>query len=183
MAPELKYRTFWPRFWSGMIDMAVFWPFLLVIDDWVWSTPSHPVLLVLWFLFYSVALTAYSILCHGLWGQTLGKRLLRIRVLDVSGGRLTFPQAVLRDAFPLAFAAASLAIDLPVVASGQNPYDEARIAREGLPWLSELFGYLSLAWFVAEFVTMLFNDKRRAIHDYIASSVVVRTTATSALPK
>jgi len=154
--------------------MAVFWPFLFYVDRWVWSTPSHPVLLVSWFLFDSVATIAYSILCHGFWGQTLGKRLLRIRVLDVSGARVTLPQAALRDAFPLILAAALLVIDLPVVASGQNPDDEAWIARHGVPWLTVLFGYLSLGWFFAELVTMLFNDKRRAVHDYIARSVVVR---------
>ena len=30
-------------------------------------------------------------------------------------------------------------------------------------------------WFLAEVVTMLTNEKRRALHDYIAGTVVVRT--------
>ena len=34
---------------------------------------------------------------------------------------------------------------------------------------------LPLWWFVAEVLTMLTNDKRRALHDFIAGTVVVRT--------
>jgi hypothetical protein len=30
-------------------------------------------------------------------------------------------------------------------------------------------------WFVAEVLTMLTNDKRRALHDFVAGTVVVRT--------
>ena len=35
--------------------------------------------------------------------------------------------------------------------------------------------YGLLAWFLLELVTMLFNPKRRAVHDFIAGSVVKRT--------
>lgn len=38
-------------------------------------------------------------------------------------------------------------------------------------WTSVVF----LAWWVAECVTMLTNDKRRAVHGFFAGTVVVRT--------
>jgi uncharacterized RDD family membrane protein YckC len=34
--------------------------------------------------------------------------------------------------------------------------------------------YAGGLWFLAEVVTMLTNEKRRALHDWIAGSVVVR---------
>jgi uncharacterized RDD family membrane protein YckC len=34
-------------------------------------------------------------------------------------------------------------------------------------------GLFSLIWLVIELVTMLFNQRRRALHDYIAGSVVI----------
>ena len=34
---------------------------------------------------------------------------------------------------------------------------------------------LPVLWFVAEVLTMLTNEKRRAVHDFIAGTVVVRT--------
>ena len=45
----------------------------------------------------------------------------------------------------------------------------------GLSYAVIGFGILALVWGISEFVTMLFNDKRRAVHDYIGKTVVVRT--------
>ena len=47
---------------------------------------------------YFVVSEGYWIACEWLWGgQTLGKRLLRLRVVDARGLRLTFTQVVLRN--------------------------------------------------------------------------------------
>jgi uncharacterized RDD family membrane protein YckC len=46
---------------------------------------------------------------------------------------------------------------------------------EGLSYAVIGFGILAMVWGISEFVTMLFNDKRRALHDYIGKTVVVRT--------
>lgn len=61
--------------------------------------------------------TAYNILLEFFWrGQTLGKRLLRLRVLDSQGLRLGFSQVVVRnllravDAFPLAYLVGGIAM-------------------------------------------------------------------------
>jgi uncharacterized RDD family membrane protein YckC len=38
-----------------------------------------------------------------------------------------------------------------------------------------ILAYASIGWFLLEVVTMLTNSKRRALHDLIAKTVVVRT--------
>lgn len=81
-------------------------------------------------------------------------------------------QAVLRDIVPLALVVYRLLIDLPTVLSGRNP--DMR-DHSDFSWLVVRYGMT--AWFFLEVVTMLFNDKRRALHDFIAGSVVVRTEA------
>jgi uncharacterized RDD family membrane protein YckC len=40
--------------------------------------------------------------------------------------------------------------------------------------LHSYIAFADFAWFVAEILTMLSNEKRRAIHDFIAGTVVVR---------
>jgi uncharacterized RDD family membrane protein YckC len=180
MTPLAKYRTFWPRFWAGWIDSAIFAPLTWIVDPWIWKNVSAPPALVLWFTFSSAAFIGYSITCHGLWGQTLGKRVMRVRVVDASEAKLSLRQAVLRDSLYGVLLIASLVVDLPTVATGKNPYDDAKIAREGLSLISLVVLYASFGWTVAEFLTMLFSAKRRAIHDYIANSVVVRTSVSDA---
>jgi hypothetical protein len=49
-------------------------------------------------VFYLAAWILYGVLCEYLWfGQTFGKWLLRIRVMDASGLRLQFHQVVVRN--------------------------------------------------------------------------------------
>jgi uncharacterized RDD family membrane protein YckC len=40
---------------------------------------------------------------------------------------------------------------------------------------TDILNWLLLAWTLSELVVLLFNEKRRAIHDYIAGTVVVHT--------
>ncbi len=44
--------------------------------------------------FSSLVSAAYSIVFHWMWGQTLGKMALQIRVVSIDGGPLSFGQAV-----------------------------------------------------------------------------------------
>jgi uncharacterized RDD family membrane protein YckC len=39
------------------------------------------------------------------------------------------------------------------------------------------FAIIAFSWFLLELITMLTNKKRRAVHDYIAGSVVVTCTS------
>ena len=45
-------------------------------------------------LFSSIIGAGYSIVFHWMWGQTLGKMALQIRVVSMDGGPLSFGQSV-----------------------------------------------------------------------------------------
>ena len=40
---------------------------------------------------------------------------------------------------------------------------------------SMVLGFVFIGWFLLEVITIMLNSKRRALHDFIAGSVVVRT--------
>jgi uncharacterized RDD family membrane protein YckC len=169
-----RFHTFWRRFWAGWIDALIFYP-QSWINKWVWGHFSSPWALVPWFVFACLSYALYSILLHGFFGQTIGKRVMGVKVLDRAGARLSMKQAVLRDSFYVVYTMVSLAIDLPAVASGRNPYDPetASLATLGLARILSLSA--TMLWSFIEVVTMLTNEKRRALHDFIAGTVVVRT--------
>jgi len=167
------YRTFWRRLGAGIIDGLVFMP-IMWIDSWLWSSVSSPVLLVPWFLVSSLSFIMYSILLHGFFGQTLGKRFTGVKVLDLSGSKLTMRQAFMRDCVYLVFLAYGMLIDLPSVASGVNPYNPETFRFSDLGIAHFLSMYASVIWFALELISMLSNPRRRALHDFIAGSVVVR---------
>ena len=137
---------------------------------WIATRVTSPSLLVLLGAVGSLFALAYSVLLHGFYGQTVGKRLLHVRVLDVRETPLSMRQAFLRDSPLIAMTLVQIAWEIHAVSSGGNPLGPD--PEQGPP---AIFTYAGTAWFAAEIITMLFNAKRRAIHDWIAGSVVVRT--------
>jgi len=168
---ESKYKTFWRRFGAGLIDGLIFLP-LGFIDPWKYSQHIPIFLLVTWFLFHETVWYFYSVLMHGRYGQTLGKMACKIKVIDKSESRpITYRQAIFRDSLLIIVGIILSMNMLPDVLQGKDPYkmtDPKQILFFAF-WMS-----ISLLWFAAELITMLTNKKRRAIHDYIASSVVVK---------
>jgi len=168
---EPKYQTFWPRFLAGVVDGLVFLPlsFLNVaayqegVPIWVRS---------IWYVLWSFAFVTYVVVMHALYGQTLGKMANHVKVLDVSESKLSWTQAFMREAVRVGLTLILVVYKLPRVVAGEDP---------NRPVQPEMLGFavwLALAasggWFAAELITMLTNSKRRAVHDFIAGSVVVR---------
>jgi|RhiMethySRZTD1v2_1073278.scaffolds.fasta_scaffold547135_2 uncharacterized RDD family membrane protein YckC len=165
---ESIYRTFWPRFWAGIVDGIVFMP-ISYFDRWVYSNVHWNGVLVIWFVFASSLPYLYNVLMHGKYGQTIGKMATKVKVVDVSLAKLSMRQAFLRDSVYIALTTGAVIIGIPGIIAGGNSYRNPNTVSE------RILVYTSLAWFVVELVTMLTNSKRRAFHDFIAGSVVVHS--------
>ncbi len=167
---EPKYQTFWRRSAAGLIDGLVFLP-LGLIDPWKFAQHMPVFILVAWFIFHETAWYFYSVLMHGRYGQTLGKMVCKIKVIDKSEANpITYRQAFYRDSILIVTGLIFSLIMLSDVTAGKNPYD----MKEAKNWISILlWSSLSTLWFLAELITMLTNKKRRAIHDFIAGTVVI----------
>jgi uncharacterized RDD family membrane protein YckC len=168
VAPPRRYDTFWRRFGAGIIDGILLIP-LGFANDWIFASVNNPLLLGVWFVFFAYSYQIYSILFHGWRGQTPGKMITRVRVLDISEGRLSSRQAVMRDGVPLLFTTLGLALGFRLALTGVDPSADETVTSGDL-----ILSFTALGWFLAEVITMLFNNKRRAVHDFIARSVVVR---------
>jgi uncharacterized RDD family membrane protein YckC len=169
------YRTFWRRLWAGYVDLVVFAP-LIALDAWIqhhWASPNAR---VAWLACYSAAFPAYQVYMHGRFGQTVGKRLLRVKVVDLSGSPLTMGQAFRREVINLPFAVWSLIASAVFILRGGNPYDPGTPPEYGPP------AGLSLGLFGLELMSTLGSFKRRALHDFIAGSVVIRLGGSDTAP-
>jgi uncharacterized RDD family membrane protein YckC len=89
-----------PRFMACTIDAAGIWVIAYVINVLlgVLGIISRDLAAAATVLAYFLVSIGYGIITEWYWqGQTIGKRLLRLRVMDVQGLRLRFSQVVIRN--------------------------------------------------------------------------------------
>jgi uncharacterized RDD family membrane protein YckC len=165
-----KYKTFGPRFWAGSIDGLVFLPISL-FDNYLASPARGPIILISWAIVSYSAYWLYSVSLHARYGQTLGKRVMHVKVMDVSEERIpSLGQAFLRDVGYIVINASSLVYFIYIVLT--HKYVTGTEQVNSLPGM--ILAFASLGWFLLEVITMLTNSKRRAIHDLIAKTMVLK---------
>ena len=129
---------------------------------------------------HSLAILAFFVvrlLGHALWGQTPGKLLLRVRVVENQDRRVRWRTAALRD-LPYWLLYGGTTLGFSVVLGLTIDIDaEPEGAARGI--VSLLYVAVALAGFaLADIGFALFGGGRRAIHDRIAGTRVVATEPT-----
>lgn len=166
---NLKYKTGQKRFWAALIDGLVFIPFALV-DMYVRSHFYDKPTLCIWVAFMTVLTIVYSVFFHYRYGRTLGKWVVGVKVVNIDETKnITLKQSLLRDSFYVILETLAL-IYLAFQMAMSN-----LTTIELLDNFDSFGGTIALIWVLLELVSMLTNDKRRAVHDFIAGSVVIRT--------
>ena len=171
-----KYSTFWPRFWTGTVDLCVLWPLALLLSL-TWLLKPLPVAAVAFSLLSNAIGLTYTVWMHAWRGQTVGKIVCRVRVVDnLTEGPITLRQALLRECVPLVANLGVLGYILYLEGSGSITHDASSHPERAINWrvLGPLMATPAL-WFLIEVITMFSNRKRRALHDLIADTTVVRT--------
>ena len=164
---DARYRTFWPRFGAVIIDSIILWP-IGVAFEFVYNT-GLPIVVFAAFVLDSIIAIAYSVYFHARYGQTIGKWLMKVKVLSVNETRLSFRQAVLRDAIAILLSTLYALYAIVPIFSGKIPNTPE--FENSIP---TLLMHLTLLVVALEVGTMLTNAKRRSLHDFIAGSVVIR---------
>jgi len=165
-----KYHTFSRRFFALIIDGLI----LSFTDELLIMIPESGSFIVS--LVMSILISTfpylYSIIMVGKYGQTVGKMLLRVKVVDnTTEKEASYNQAFMREVIPL------LIIILIGIVSFFVLYGE-----DLENFKPSTFGYIILflpawsllIWTITEIVTMFLNNKCRAFHDIIADTIVVK---------
>jgi uncharacterized RDD family membrane protein YckC len=173
---QSRYNTVGSRFWAGIIDALVFLP--LSITETILRNRLDMKDFVIFELAFAVLYILYVVIGHGKYGQTLGKKVMKVKVLDINEeGVIGYGRAFLRDSVYFIFSLAGFIYYISkfdeIGAINANEYFESGEAN--FPIL-----YIQSGWFLLEIITALINPKRRAIHDLIARSVVIQLEKTPA---
>ena len=168
MSPLKKYDTFWPRFGAFFIDCIILLPVMWVIFFLI-QRANTTLTVVPLLVLNQYAFITYSVLMHARFGQTLGKMATNVKVVDVSERPLSFEQAVMRDLPNLAIRTMALVFGHFWTFEDGVLFFERLMESNNIVFSTIIYG-----WFGLDVITMVFSEKRRALHDYLADSVVVR---------
>jgi uncharacterized RDD family membrane protein YckC len=122
---------------------------------------------------------AYVLALTHRYGGTLGKLAVGIRVAPVDGGMLTWGHVWRRSAVDLV--ASVVLVTGAVIGLSRIPFatyasveffDRPALLDGVVPWYPFVDGVYTV-WLMSEFVVMMLNRRRRALHDFIAGTVVV----------
>lgn len=177
-AQTMAYANFWQRFAAMWIDVLVLLPIMFVQ---MWLEPISKTAAIVMVIPAAAAWLGYSIYCHGRYGQTLGKRAMAIRVVRTTGERIDWDAAWMRSSVDLVFAALACIgslIALSAIADSQYYGVDMLRRAENLKalepsWLAWAYP-ASQIWAWSEVVVMLLNKQRRALHDFLAGTIVVQ---------
>jgi uncharacterized RDD family membrane protein YckC len=157
------------------VDSCVLWPVVFTVSILL-AFRLPPVLTALLVIVQSFAWLVYTVWMHARYGQTIGKMACKVKVVDYPTEQaIGARQAILRESIPIVINMVLVGYHAFVIITSQLPY--RAIYREHLA-RDKVYSTLLLVpflWFVAEAITMLSNRKRRALHDFIAGTVVIRT--------
>lgn len=178
---SLRYAGFWPRLGALLLDCIIFLPLSALI---IWADSQYR----LFQLYYLVPGTAIS-LFWGVYlvrrfGGTPGKLIAGIRIRKLDGTPVGYREAVLRYLPEFIFGLLmSVALILSVFHMTDAEYQSLsfldrthRMAELAPRWYTPLQIAQNI-WVWGELIVLLTNRKRRALHDFIAGTVVVHASS------
>jgi len=159
---DKRYKTFWRRFFASWIDSFILYIIHYLIT--IIITTSDYIMNDIGFLFLALLPFAYSMIFHGYYGQTFGKMVMKVKLYNKDEIHdVKFIQAFYRELIP---------IIIIVLSYGLN-FIEINLDNIYFMTYMGIVASISLIWYLLEIFTMLFNTKRRALHDFIAGTVVL----------
>lgn len=165
-----RYQTLERRLGALIVDLIVVAAPIAVLDLFIRSLDLSAILLIPWLLISTFTGAGYNILLQGWYGQTLGKMLLGVMVVrNNDEGPISVYEASLREIPTMVFDAIAFASRAHALLSGGSLDFSASKPTDNL------LMFITLPWVLAEVIVALKTRKRRAIHDFIAGTVVVRT--------
>jgi uncharacterized RDD family membrane protein YckC len=157
-----KYQTLWRRVGALVLDSFVLIPINLIVSFvFILVTEDRVLLKASTGGFVAVL---YYILMHYYYGQTVGKMVTKVKVLDESEKPISFGQSILR----------SLPQLIPVMFAVSFSTADNNAGSPAAFWGRTIIT-LSLTFSLIDALVCASSAKNRAIHDMLAGTIVVRT--------
>lgn len=177
----LIYAGFWRRVGAFLVDLLIFLPLGALF---IWLSGHYRLFHLYYFVPGQILCIFYYVYLVQKYGGTPGKLILKIKIAKLDGSPVTYREAILRylPEFILQNIT-SIALILAILRITDSEYlslsyieRSKTLMRLTPPWY-EPAQLIQNIWIWSEFVVLLTNSKKRAIHDFIAGTVVIHNVA------
>lgn len=180
--PKLYYAAWWRRFAAFWIDYFLLSPLMYIL---IRIASTSPRLYAVILIPFCAIFIGYFIFCHGRWGRTLGKLVTGTRVTALDGSHISWKQAFLRNTVDIVlniftwFALIPIYLNIPIEGYADlTTQMRFNLIESMWPTWYSFVDVTGQVWVWSEFVVILLNKRRRALHDFIAGTIVIQKTPT-----
>jgi uncharacterized RDD family membrane protein YckC len=173
------YAGFWIRLGSLLLDFIIMIPvvaFILYLNglslNSYYYTFIPNLIFTIWYRIYLVKK----------YGGTPGKLIMGIKILKIDGSDVSWKEAILREIVIISLTIFADIIQIIALSQADKTHYESltwltkeQYVMSLTPLLFTIYTWLSNTWVYSEFFVLLFNKRKRALHDFIAKTVIVRT--------
>jgi uncharacterized RDD family membrane protein YckC len=176
--PEtFEYAGFWIRVGALLLDSLILSPLGILIFVLLNYTRTAYLL----FAIPSIVLTlVYYVWLVKRFGGTPGKLMLRMRITMTDGSPVTTKAAFLRYSPPFILHVLSLVSMIQTTAALPADFETLgfiekmeSLGRSAPSW-NNYISWLTYAWWIGAAITLAANRRRRAAHDFLAGTIVLR---------
>jgi len=172
------YAGFWKRLGAFLIDLLIILPlgfgiaYLTGLEKNAYYYTFIPS--ILFFAFYNIHLIK-------VYGGTPGKLLVGIKIINNNGSSAGYVEATKRyfvDILLAIFSGAVMIYSLSIIPEDTflslSIIERSKELKALNPTLNSVHVLLANIWVWSEFIVLLTNSRKRAIHDYIGGTVVIK---------
>jgi uncharacterized RDD family membrane protein YckC len=172
------YAGFWKRLKSLLIDAIICIPINFIF---IWLKGFDRTLAIVITITSSIFFLMYNVYFNARFGATPGKLATGIRITRPDGSRIGWIEAWRRESVNVALTFLYLVFEVwalihvdPTKFSSLNWSKRSQLLHQHQP-LWDYYNYvLWPVWMVSDAIVFICNKRKRAIHDFIAGTVVIR---------
>ncbi len=176
---ESIYGGFWLRLGSLLLDGLIMMPYglLLIFLNGIsvnvyYYTFIPSIAIHFWYNIYLVKKN----------GGTPGKVIAGIKILKMDGTDVTWKEAIVRQIISFSLPVFLSVSILYALSSADDSYyislgwrQKQEYIYSLIPINTSFYTIVSNVWILSELLVLLFNNRRRALHDFMAGTVIVKT--------
>jgi uncharacterized RDD family membrane protein YckC len=171
------YSSFWSRLGANLLDMLIIIPFSILI---IYLNSINLYLYLFTIIPNLIFMLWYNIYLPKKHGGTPGKLIVGLKIVKLNSSPFSWKESFLRHSVNLFFILANIIIMvIAIIKADSEIYNSLSWSEQSL-YLSSIFNFgiltiLMNIWIWGEIIVILFNKRRRAIHDFIAGTVIIKS--------